>query len=189
MEDCKLISWNVASLGSLRKAVDKNSHKLSSVGLVALGTVVSGSGLSEDEVVGAEELSERSSADGHIPPLETYFDLLRGDIIALQEVKIELAKLKSTAGEDGGVAYRFSSSWEAFFNPCRDKEVGIGFNGVATYVKTKGACRCVRADWRGLGDEELDRMGRCLVTDHGKFVLFNVYAPCSGGASGDIKLR
>ena len=64
MEDCKLISWNVASLGSLRKAVDKNSHELSSVGLVALGTVVSGSGLSEDEVVGAEELSERSSTDG-----------------------------------------------------------------------------------------------------------------------------
>ena len=158
--NCKLISWNVASLGSLRKAVEKNIESLEG-------------GLGKDGKVS----------------LERYFDRLGGDIIALQEVKIELSKLKSTAGDDGGVAYRFSNSWEAFFNPCRDKEVGIGFNGVATYVKTKGACRCVRADWRGLGDEELDRMGRCLVTDHGKFVLFNVYAPCSGGASGDIKLR
>ena len=80
MEDCKLISWNVASLGSLRKAVENNSDK-------------------HCEFMSPEGVNLKAKN----PPLETYFDLLGGDIIALQEVKIELAKLKSTAGEDGGV--------------------------------------------------------------------------------------
>jgi len=86
-------------------------------------------------------------------------------------------------------AYKIQG-YEAYFNPCRDKDQGLGFNGVAVYVR-KGAkgVSCRKAEWRALGDEELDRMGRCIMTDHGEFVLFNVYAPCSGGASGMIKMR
>lgn len=38
------------------------------------------------------------------------------------------------------------------------------------------------ADSAPLGDKELDNQGRCVVTDHGKFVVFNVYVPCGGGA-------
>jgi exonuclease III len=30
------------------------------------------------------------------------------------------------------------------------------------------------------GDSSLDSEGRCIMTDHGSFVLFNVYVPYSG---------
>jgi hypothetical protein len=41
----------------------------------------------------------------------------------------------------------------------------------------------VRADCNPLGSVELDSQGRCVMTDHGRWVCFNVYVPCGGGAS------
>jgi len=56
-----------------------------------------------------------------------------------------------------------------------------GLNGVATFVK-KG--RTVRASARELdGGGELDREGRCLMTDHGAFCVFNVYIPNAQGGN------
>jgi hypothetical protein len=49
---------------SLRTTSRTESIKLSALGVVALGPVVAGAGLAEDEVVGAEELAEGASADG-----------------------------------------------------------------------------------------------------------------------------
>ena len=59
----------------------------------------------------------------------------------------------------------------------------MGFNGVATYVKLQsGGLGVVSANRAILGDEVFDKQGRCLMTDHGPFVIFNVYAPCKGGS-------
>jgi len=54
----------VASFGFLSDDVKNGVDEFSSFGVVSFGPVVSGSGLSEDEVVGSEELTERSSSDG-----------------------------------------------------------------------------------------------------------------------------
>ena len=53
----------VAALGLLAHDVENRVDELGALGVVSLGPVVAGSGLSEDEVVGTEELSEGSGAD------------------------------------------------------------------------------------------------------------------------------
>lgn len=40
-----------------------------------------------------------------------------------------------------------------------------------------------RATSTALENAALDSQGRCIVTDHGSFVLYNVYVPCSAGQS------
>ena len=37
-----------------------------------------------------------------------------------------------------------------------------------------------------LGDPELDNQGRCVMTDHGTFVIFNVYVP---NKQGEVKMK
>ena len=53
----------VASFGFLSGDVEDGVDELGSLGVVTLGPVVAGSGLSEDEVVGSEELTEGSGSD------------------------------------------------------------------------------------------------------------------------------
>ena len=60
---------------------------------------------------------------------------------------------------------------------------------MATFAK-RGPFSVLRADRAPLGEAGLDDEGRCLMTDHGAFVLFNVYAPnASGGTRMGYKLR
>jgi len=59
-------------------------------------------------------------------------------------------------------------------------------NGVVTYAK-KGTV--VNATSRPFGDASLDDQGRCVMTDHGNFVVFNVYVPASGGTSCTRKMK
>ena len=54
----------VASFGFLSDDVEDGVDEFGSFGVMSLGPVISGSGLSENEVVGSEELSERSGSDG-----------------------------------------------------------------------------------------------------------------------------
>ena len=65
----------VAGLGLLAHDVEHGVDELSTFGVVTLGPVVAGTRLSEDEVVGAEELAERSGADRvHGTGLEVHED-------------------------------------------------------------------------------------------------------------------
>ena len=65
----------VAGLGLLAHDVEHGVNELSALGVVAFGPVVAGTGLSENEVVGAEQLAERSRADGvHGSGLEVHED-------------------------------------------------------------------------------------------------------------------
>merc|ERR1712195_169644 len=72
----------IAALSFLADNIEDGVDKLGAFGVMSLGPVVSGTGLSEDKVVGAEELSERSSTDGiHGAGLEIHKDSA-GDVTA-----------------------------------------------------------------------------------------------------------
>lgn len=117
-----------------------------------------------------------SRRPGGLPQL---LDCLGADILCVQETKLTKAELTESCAVLPG--------WESFFDFCTHK---TGYSGVATF------CRdylTPRAAWRGVTggdtaslelapftDEEraaLDAEGRCIATDHGAFVLFNVYIP------------
>merc|ERR1712166_1158836 len=72
----------IAALSFLADDIEDGVDELGSFGVMSLGPVVTGTGLSEDEVVGAEELTERSSTDGiHGAGLEIHKDSA-GDVTA-----------------------------------------------------------------------------------------------------------
>ena len=105
------------------------------------------------------------------------------DVLALQEVKMTKEKLEG----DPGSSCKHLEGWDTFWAPCRDGRKGkSGFNGVATLAR-KGLT--MRADRAPLREEDLDAEGRCLMTDHGDFCLFNVYAPSGGATTPARKMR
>ena len=66
----------VAALGLLADDVKDGVDKLGALGVVALGPVVAGARLAEDEVVRAEDLAEGARADGvHGARLEVHQDV------------------------------------------------------------------------------------------------------------------
>merc|ERR1712195_9869 len=72
----------IAALSFLADNIEDGVDKLGAFGVMSLGPVVTGTGLSEDKVVGAEELTERSSTDGiHGAGLEIHKDSA-GDVTA-----------------------------------------------------------------------------------------------------------
>lgn len=127
-------------------------------------------------------------------------DLLKADIVCLQETKLRRSELDSElACVDG---------WDSFFT-C-DTTSSTGYSGTATYCRThltlpfaseEGFTGCAALAAAGQGNgaaavaaavtphpalvehfsveelTELDAEGRVLVTDHGAFVLFNLYGP------------
>lgn len=52
-----------------------------------------------------------------------------------------------------------------------------GLNGVATFVRKNYT---IKADSKPFNQSILDCEGRCLLTDHGSFVVINIYVPNSG---------
>jgi len=54
----------ITALSFLADNIEDGVNELSTFGVMSLGPVVTGTGLSEDEVIGSEELSEGSSTDG-----------------------------------------------------------------------------------------------------------------------------
>lgn len=111
-------------------------------------------------------------------PIAEYFSR-HGDplIVCLQEHKIPHQQLTSRSEPRQAATI---PGYESFWSCCVDPQ-RKGFNGAVTYVKTGSV---LRADAAPLRDTSLDQQGRCVMTDHGKFVVFNVYVPNSGGQSG-----
>ena len=109
--------------------------------------------------------------------LGAWMERHHADILCLQEVKTTDQKLQSCTAEMGAD----EPGYESFWSPCAAPSgKGKGFNGVATFARS-GLTLAARRD--ALGDTELDKDGRCIVTDHGPFVLFNVYVPNDGPGS------
>ena len=96
------------------------------------------------------------------------------DVLCLQEHKIPHKSLS-----DRSEPHRCADipGYESYWGCVTDAK-SKGFNGVVTYAKI-GTVRC--ADCAPLQNIELDGQGRCVMTDHGHFVVFNVYVPCGGG--------
>jgi len=118
--------------------------------------------------------------------LEDYFHRHHADIICIQEHKIPLTQLSSRSEPHGCSAIQgYESYWSCCVDPSKK-----GLNGVVTYVKVgTGVPPVIRANSRPLGSDDLDDQGRCLMTDHGSFALFNVYAPANSGQPLSYKMK
>ena len=98
----------IATLSLLADDIEDGVNELSTLGVVALGPVVTGTSLTEDEVVRAEELTEGAGADGvHGSGLEIHEDGA-GNVSAtggLVEVHVDALQLKVgvTMVRTGGV--------------------------------------------------------------------------------------
>ena len=72
----------IATFGFLSDDIEDGVDELGTFGVMTLGPVVTGTGLSEDEVIGAEELAEGTGTDGvHGTGLEIHKDGT-GDVTA-----------------------------------------------------------------------------------------------------------
>ena len=100
-------------------------------------------------------------------------------IVCVQETKMRKEQLDENYACPGG--------WECMYSfyTCQSSK-SVGYSGVATFVR-KGVAVPVAAHtsltWnlQGASKEknEWDDEGRCLITDHGDFILYNLYAPAS----------
>ena len=126
----------------------------------------------------------------HYSTLDEYLRRLGADIVAVQEVK--LTRQKVSAEPAAVCAHITPDGWESFWCfPATEGRPSAsaakrGFNGCTTFSR---AGLTIAADPAPLGDPELDGEGRCLLTDHGGFVLLNVYAHATGGEGAEYEAR
>lgn len=131
-----------------------------------------------------------------LKPLGQWLNELQADILCVQETKITREMLDSSVATVEG--------YHMFFSFCRTQK---GYSGVCTFVR-KGVPVIAAQD--GLtgaiseaGDAivanplteeysdfaDLDREGRAMITDHGSFLLLNIYAPCGSDSRYEFKLK
>ena len=119
------------------------------------------------------------------------------DILALQEVKmqsavIETALVPRPPSSSGEPRQLHAKGYESFWAPCRatekagSKSTSRGFNGVATFARDGWT---MRAERDPLGDAALDAEGRCVLTFHGAFAVFNVYVPNASQGSARLPFK
>ncbi|KAI5062045.1 hypothetical protein GOP47_0022584 [Adiantum capillus-veneris] len=106
--------------------------------------------------------------------ISNYFsNVLNADIICFQEAKVQEEKLEKWMACVPG--------YESFWAFSKDKK---GYSGVVTYVKEELSPLDAKANWLGDFDdpllEEFCNEGRIVETDHGSFILINVYTPNAG---------
>jgi exodeoxyribonuclease III len=131
--------------------------------------------------------SNNGTSAGSSAALENWLKLMEVDILCLQEVKLMRSKVAENAVPLG----MRSANYDVFMSlPAggdssssssgkTSRQQSGGLNGVATYVKKGLASRACSTALDGGG--ELDKEGRCIMTDHGSFVVFNVYVPNGQG--------
>ena len=85
------------------------------------------------------------------------------DVVSVQETKAHPDQLSQQLLQPTGYVSHFASA---------EKK---GYSGVATYSKAAPQKAIV-----GLGDAIFDGEGRTVITEHDKFVLFNIYFPNGG---------
>ncbi|XP_068343558.1 DNA-(apurinic or apyrimidinic site) endonuclease 2 [Pyrus communis] len=128
---------------------------------------------------------------------------LDADVICFQETKLRRQELTADLV--------MAEGYESFFSCTRTSERGrTGYSGVATFCRVnsafmsdevalpvvaeegftgvldsgKGEMNAVAEGLEEFSRDELlkvDGEGRCVITDHGHFVLFNLYGPRAGG--------
>ena len=106
----------------------------------------------------------------------------QADILCLQEHKIQKQQLSNRSEPCQASSV---PGFESFWSCCVD-ENHKGLNGVVTYAPVGNV---IAADSAPLGSPDLDNQGRCLMTDHGRFCIFNVYAPNSSGHPLSFRMK
>lgn len=163
-----ILSWNCAGWGTTIKRIDADYPATSSSATAAAATASSSK----------QPRGPRSQC------LANYLARHSADIFCVQEAKIPISQLSSRSEPLGCSSV---PGYESFWCPNNSSDASKrGFNGVCTYAKVG---LVLSADCRPLGSDELDDQGRCLMTDHGSFVLFNVYAPAGGGNPLSFKMK
>ena len=100
--------------------------------------------------------------------LDKWLLLQKIDIFCVQEAKI--FEVQAKHGKAGGAHY------ESFWSVSTVKK---GYSGVTTFVHERYSPIAVEIS--PLNEKKFDEEGRCLLTDHGAFVVVNVYVPNAGG--------
>lgn len=129
--------------------------------------------------------------------LDAFLASHRIDILALQEVKMQTAVIESAlVPRPASAASREPmplnpKGFESFWAPARAQNTGSkstskGFNGVATLA---GSGWTAKAERDPLQVPKLDAEGRCVLTYHGSFAIFNVYIPYSGMGSERLPFK
>eukprot|EP00903_Cladosiphon_okamuranus_P007554 g7328.t1 len=131
--------------------------------------------------------------------IKELLDNFNSDIVCFQEIKITRAGL---------VEHDLAQArgYHGFFNHCKLPR-RVSYSGVATFIRAGSGLK-TPASTTSLGDSSffgspgsfagelglspdrlaaLDSEGRVVITDHGHFVLFNVYAPCISSGDEDDK--
>jgi len=109
----------------------------------------------------------------HHGSLTNWMDKHNIDILCLQEVKT----LDKNLEQDPSSLGALTPTLDTFWAPARgDAKKCKGFNGVATFAR-KGLTLSAEREVLGSG---LDHQGRCILTRHQRFVIFNVYVPNDG---------
>lgn len=156
-----IVSWNVAGLSTTLAKIDAD-YGPSSIA-------------AEENMLGDKKKRKASHAFEHYLK-----DLHQIDILAVQEHKIPLSQLSS---RNDPYCVSMLEEYESFWC-CNTDHKAKGMNGVCTFAK-KGTV--VRANAAPLGRPELDKQGRCIMTDHSFFVLFNVYVPCTNNGNNKME--
>lgn len=102
----------------------------------------------------------------HKKGLADVLNKIQPDVLCLQETKAHLEQVEP-AVRDLGYAHAYWSS-----------AAKKGYSGVATFTNSEPVT--VRKGW---GLDEYDSEGRIVITDHGAFLLYNIYFP--NGGSGE----
>lgn len=102
----------------------------------------------------------------HKKGLQAFIDEEKPDIFCVQETKAHLEQVEDEARHLGYPHYFWSSA------------VRKGYSGVATFVREMPLKNGI-----GWGQKEYESEGRILLTDHGRFLLYNIYFP--NGGSGE----
>lgn len=190
-----IVSWNVAGLSTTVNRIHEHISATRDRSECPSSTSGNDGAVSSEQP--AKKMKRGSSGSSNsnsntCSALAEFFDRHRADIVCLQEHKIPKSQLANRT-EPRQLSH--VPGYESFWSCCVD-ENSRGMNGVCTYARIGSV---VRADpsplasamvGGGEGDDGcLNRQGRCIKTDHGEFVLFNVYVPANGGQPLKNKLK
>lgn len=110
------------------------------------------------------------------------------DILCLQEIKIDQSEIEMKGKDFGAKICDFDTFWSypKQISTNNSSQQGKGLNGVSTWAR-KGLT--IKATKNVFKDSIYSNEGRCLVTDHDQFVLFNVYVPFSGSNYSRLQFK
>ncbi len=105
------------------------------------------------------------------------FMSLKGDILCLQETKMEKDQLSEELREIPG----YTSLW----NSSKKRK---GYSGTAIYIAKRYADKIKDVQY-GLGDKRFDGEGRLITVEFGDFVVCNGYFPNGGGGPERLSFK